>query len=300
MVKNGTQLNFPEGENLVLEDVYQKLKIGLNENILTKEEEKNLNNLLEFEYQHKLATLIPTTATVTQIKEKAFEEVGVSAAGVSAVDTSGAGDSAVGVSAVDDEASEKSNVIMPEFMKLDKETKITNAEKGTLIHLCMQKLDISKNNYSYEEIKNLVDYLYKKNIITQKEAEAININKVYQFTKSFIWKDVVCAKEVQREKPFYIQISAEEVYQDIKEKGVIDEKMLVQGIIDLYYINNKDELILVDFKTDFVKNGNENILINKYKIQLNLYKRALESALNRKVNKTYIYSTYLEKEIEVI
>ena len=30
-----------------------------------------------------------------------------------------------------------------------------------------------------------------------------------------------------------------------------------------------------------------------------LYKNALESALERKVDKAYIYSTYLEKEIEV-
>ena len=49
----------------------------------------------------------------------------------------------------------------------------------------------------------------------------------------------------------------------------------------------------------FVENKNEQILIDKYKTQLDLYKRALESATGRKVNKTYIYSTFLEKEISV-
>ena len=97
---------------------------------------------------------------------------------------------------------------------------------------------------------------------------------------------------IEREKPFYINIPAKDIY----DKNV-DEKILVQGIIDLYYINEKGELILVDFKTDYVPNKEEKILIDKYKVQLNLYKTALESALERKVNRTYIYSTYLDKEI---
>ena len=66
-------------------------------------------------------------------------------------------------------------------------------------------------------------------------------------------------------------------------------------MIDLFYINAQDEIVLVDYKTDFVENADEKILINKYKTQLDLYRRALEYALNRKVTKTYIYSTYLDK-----
>ena len=65
----------------------------------------------------------------------------------------------------------------------------------------------------------------------------------------------------------------------------------------MYYINQKGELILVDFKTDYVPDRQEDILINKYKTQLYLYKKALEISLEKKVDKTYIYSTYLEKEI---
>ena len=153
---------------------------------------------------------------------------------------------------------------------------------------------MSKSIYTLNDIKELVSKLEAKKIITSKEAEAININKVYQFTKSKIWDEMIKAKEVQREKSFYINIPAKEIYnQDI------DEKLLVQGVIDLYYINQNNELILVDFKTDYVEDRNEQILVDKYKIQLELYKRALESALERKVDKVYIYSTYLEKEIEI-
>ena len=156
----------------------------------------------------------------------------------------------------------------------------------------MQKLDLTKKNYTYDDVKKLVAELEAKKIITTKEAEAININKVYQFTKSKIWNEMLEAKKVEREKPFYINIPAQEIY-----KQDLDEKILVQGIIDLYYITKQDELILVDFKTDFVENRNEQVLIDKYKTQLELYKRALESATGKKVDRVYIYSTFLEKEI---
>ena len=156
----------------------------------------------------------------------------------------------------------------------------------------MQKLDLNKKNYTYNDVKELVDELEEKKIITSKEAEAININKIYQFTRSKIWNEMIEAKEVQREKPFYINIPAKEIYKDD-----LEENVLVQGVIDLYYISSDGELVLVDFKTDYVENRDEKILIDKYKVQLDLYKRALSQALNRNVDRVYIYSTYLDSDI---
>ena len=132
-------------------------------------------------------------------------------------------------------------------------------------------------------------------IITEQEAEAINIKKLYNFTKSKIWKDLTDAKFVEREKPFYINIPASKIYND----DSLTENIIVQGIIDLFYISEKGELVLVDYKTDFVEKNDEMPLINKYKVQIELYKEALEEALERKVDKAFIYSTYLDKEIEL-
>ena len=71
--------------------------------------------------------------------------------------------------------------------------------------------------------------------------------------------------------------------------------ILTQGIIDLYFIDENDKLILVDYKTDYVQDEKE--FIEKYKKQLDLYKKALESSLNHKVDETIIYSIYMQKEI---
>ena len=115
-----------------------------------------------------------------------------------------------------------------------------------------------------------------------------------EFTKSKIWKNLKSAKEVYREKPFYINLKAADIYKEETE-----EEVLVQGIIDLYYIDKDEKLILVDYKTDFVKDKTGKELIDKYKEQLELYKMALEQALERKVDKILIYSTSLKKEIEL-
>ena len=226
---------------------------------------KEILKILQNKYQYEASTVIPTKTSVTEIKRIMQNE---------------------------NESEVKLEMPKPKFLQSDEETSITGAEKGTLIHLCLQKLNLHKREYKLDEIKDLIQELVDKKIITLKEAEAINKWKIFNFTKSNIWKEMCEAKLVEREKPFYTNIPAKQIYGTDTE-----ESILVQGIIDLYYINQKDELVLVDYKTDYVENQDE--LITKYKTQLDLYKTALEEALNKKVSKIYIYSTYLDKEIKI-
>ena len=180
----------------------------------------------------------------------------------------------------------------PKFLKHEEDIKLTSAQKGTLVHLCLQKLN-EKIDYELKDIKNLIHELMEKEIITKKEAENINPFTILKFTQSNIWKELKKAKEIYREKPFYMNVSSKDIYSE-KES---DEEVLVQGIIDLYYINEKNELILVDYKTDYVESGKEEELIEKYSNQLEMYAKALEESENKKVAKKIIYSTSLGKEI---
>ena len=77
-----------------------------------------------------------------------------------------------------------------------------------------------------------------------------------------------------------------------------EEPVLVQGIIDAYFLE-EEEIVLVDYKTDKVRPGEEKRLIELYHIQLEDYARALERLLNKKVKETYIYSFTLGKAIEL-
>lgn len=156
----------------------------------------------------------------------------------------------------------------------------------------MQKLEPRKE-YDLEAVKELIGNLLKKEMITPKEAENINPMAILKFTKSSIWQEMKQAKEVYKEKPFYISLTAKEVYDQETE-----DQILVQGIIDLYYINQKDELVLVDYKTDYVEVEEE--FVKRYEKQLTLYKKALEEALQKKVDKVFLYSTFLGKALEVL
>ena len=48
-----------------------------------------------------------------------------------------------------------------------------------------------------------------------------------------------------------------------------------------------------------IEQGCKKILVKKYQNQLRIYRKALEEALDKKVENVYIYSLYLNKEIEV-
>ena len=66
-----------------------------------------------------------------------------------------------------------------------------------------------------------------------------------------------------------------------------------------FHSTDSISLLLYIFKTDYVEKNNEQELIEKYKPQLKIYKKAIEEALNKNVEKVYIYSVYLNKEILV-
>lgn len=231
-----------------------------------------IEKILNWKYEYKLSENIPTKTSVSKIKQEKAKQKGI----------------AQFLTHNEEEKQIEQTLNTPKFTK---EETITNVQKGTLVHLCIKNLNETKQ-YNYEDIEKLIESLKNKKMITKKEAEAININQILEYTKSNLFKELKYAKEVHKEEPFYINIKAKEIYEQ-----EIEEKVLVQGIIDLYYIDKEGKLNLVDYKTDYVQDENE--LILKYKEQLDLYKRALEEALEMKVSKVVIYSTYLKREVEV-
>lgn len=258
-------------EELETENFIEKIE---NAEIENKEQEEKINSLLNWQYKFLDFSKIQTKSSVTAIKQMQEQDFEVK----------------------NDNKQKQYNKQLntPKFLK--DEIKITNAQIGTLIHLCFKKMNINIK-YSKKEIQELVQSLYEAEIITKQELENIDINVLYEFTKSNLWSDLKKSKKIYKEQPFYINIPANELYKNIEKT---EDKILVQGIIDLYYIDERDNLILVDYKTDYIKNGEENKLIEKYKKQLELYKKALEYSLKRKVDKTIIYSVCLNKEITLI
>lgn len=74
------------------------------------------------------------------------------------------------------------------------------------------------------------------------------------------------------------------------------EKVILQGIIDAFIMED-DGIILVDYKTDRVKDGEE--LRNRYQKQIDLYSEALEQILGKKVKRRVLYSFSLGEEVDL-
>lgn len=265
----------------VVEQIDLKEKIG--QILKNKSDEENkkseqaLKELLEWKYDYIVDTTLPTKSSVTKIKQEKIklEEI---------------------LKGIESEEVEYKKSYTPKFMQEDK--KISNAEKGTLVHLCIQRLD-ERKDYELKDIQNMILNLVEKEIITKNEADAIDVNLIYQYTKSQLFEELRQAKEVHKEQPFYINIPAKDV---VSEAENSKKNILVQGIIDLYYIDKNDNLVLIDFKTDYISNepnAKEKIL-EKYKVQLEIYKTALEQALGRKVNKTAICLVKDECYLEIL
>ena len=272
-------------ENDEKENTSQKVIETLNQKIIDKNKINKIKEQIEYEYPNKLAIDIPTKSSVTKIKQMKNKQLGIDFESL---------DNEENVNKENSTADTKNIAFeKPKFLQEEKDNQITNAQKGTLTHLCLQKLK-PKEEYNLEKIQTLIQNLEMNKIITEKEREAINPYKILQFTKSKIWEQLKNAKEYYQERPFYINVPASKIYNED-----IEENVLVQGIIDLYFVNEIGNIVLVDYKTDYVENGKELELVEKYKNQLELYKQALEEALNTNVDKVYIYSVYLEKEIEI-
>ena len=201
------------------------------------------------------------------------------------------GKSSVSVISKENIESNEVEIKKPKFLEGD--IPLTKAEIGTAVHLVMQKLDFNQD-YTIEKIEYLLEELKQKEIITDKQKNAIPKDQILKFTRSKLFKEIREAEKVYKEQPFYISLPVNEIY-DSQSK----EDILIQGIIDLYYILPNGEIVLVDYKTDYVPEYDEEYLKDKYKAQLALYKRAIEQASSKKVSKTFIYSTYLSKEIKL-
>ena len=85
-----------------------------------------------------------------------------------------------------------------------------------------------------------------------------------------------------------ISVNASEIYQG----DLSGEKILVQGIIDVYF-EEEDGLVVLDYKTDQVKSRKE--LAEKYHAQLEYYAHALSQLTGKTVKEKIIYSFTLKR-----
>lgn len=170
----------------------------------------------------------------------------------------------------------------------DAEEIVTGAQWGTLMHEAMQWLPVKK--YTQKSMTDMLDSLQAEGKFSDEERSLLSDRSLYGFFNSDLGHRLIASKRVERELPFSMLFDGNRVYPDV-ENG---ERLFLQGIIDTVFVED-DQWVLVDYKTDRIKSGDE--LIRRYKIQMDLYKEALERLTNMPVKASYIYSFRLHEAV---
>ena len=183
--------------------------------------------------------------------------------------------------------------LIPGFASGESET-FRGAARGTAYHKVMECLDYSQTQ-TKDEIRKQLENLVDRKKMSYEEAECIRVYDIFRFTETSLGKRMKKASlshKLYREQPFVIARKMNTI--ETEWQG--EETVLVQGIIDAYF-EEEDGLVLVDYKTDRVAEGEEAKLVELYHTQLEDYAEALKRMLHENVKEKYIYSFTLGKEI---
>ncbi len=163
------------------------------------------------------------------------------------------------------------------------------AAVGTANHAFMQFADFAN---AESDIQAEAKRLLEKQFITEEQYGMLHLDSLSAFFSSDIYGRLKASRRVYRERRFSTQLDAELF------SGKAGENVLLQGVIDCFFENGDGSFTLLDYKTDRVRAGEEQKLIERHGTQLLLYCMYIEKLTGRPVRDAYIYSFALNKAIK--
>ncbi len=147
-----------------------------------------------------------------------------------------------------------------------------NLNQGIILHKVLENINFFSKNLEADLVK----------IINKISDDQINNKKYFNISlkninllKTIIFEN----NKLYKEKEFMIFNNLKNIF-DLNDENNI----LIQGKIDLLVLGKKN--ILIDYKYTSLKENNK--IIDKYKNQLKIYKKAFEYATNKKIDEIYI------------
>lgn len=163
-------------------------------------------------------------------------------------------------------------------------------DRGTAYHNLLELIrfeDISGDEESIRAtLKAQIEEIIAGGRMSASDIEKVNLGKIITFLMSDTGaKMTEAAKDNKlfKEQPFVIGVPASEVSEEFPS----DETVLVQGVIDVFFIKD-GKVTVLDYKTDRVNSGEE--LIKRYKKQLVYYSQAIHTLTGLSVEEMLIYS----------
>lgn len=272
-------------EDLTREEVMHQVQGQIEEDVLRSWDQEQvfdtsireeLKNRFEYKYPFEYLKELPVKVSVSELKKRSYP---------------------------DDYEKEETAYFEPDMVpliprfRMKAEEEYTGAARGTAYHRFMECVMYHKTD-SKEQLQEQLQLLVQQGKMTAEEVECVKVKDVLRFLNSPLGKRMKMAAQegrLYREQPFVISRPAEVLDKAWTGKT---ESVLIQGIIDAYF-EEGEELVLVDYKTDHIRPGEETRLVDLYKVQLEDYADALERMTGRKVKEKIIYSFTIHQEILV-
>ena len=171
------------------------------------------------------------------------------------------------------------------------------AVRGTVYHLVMQFIPFTLKGE--DEVRAFLDSLEKRGIIDEAEKALVKPSDIAAFLDTELAARMAASDaggHLRREQPFVLGRKACDI-DPVRFAG--DEDIIpVQGIIDCMFSEN-GRYVILDYKTDRVGPGEEEVLIKRYREQLKNYAEAVSRIIGEPVEERVLYSFSLGKTIEV-
>lgn len=166
------------------------------------------------------------------------------------------------------------------------------AKRGTAMHRALECYDFTKEA---DSLKEQLGKMEEQGKVDGEMLGLLHVPALQEFLQTSLGRRMQGAArrgKLYKEKPFVMGKPARECL----EESDSEEMLLIQGIIDVFF-EEEDGIVLLDYKTDSVRNGKE--LAERYRTQMELYQEAVERALGKAVKEKVLYSFCLGEEILV-
>lgn len=226
---------------------------------------ESVYKILDYEYPYSVSKDIPSRTTATEMK------------------------------AMNDTHKRHTAIVSkPMFMTEQKSA----AKRGTAYHNAAAFIDFEKLRDGINEtvIDDEIKRLCGRGYINEKHIDKTAADKLLKLFISDIGKRMISAGEIYREKNFQVLMDSSCYKMSIpRDKS---EKMILQGVIDCFFVED-GEVVLIDYKTDKIRNGNTEEVKENYKIQIDLYAKAIQEITGLRVKERYLYLFDIDKAIKI-
>lgn len=287
-LKNGDSYTFTslekDGVSLNTDKKYDRESNDISLKSITNEQISEIKDRLDYVYPYSHLNKLPAKLSVSKLSPTVLDDMDDDAATLESFD-------------------EAKILEIEEFF--ESKSRTTSADRGTATHLFLQFCDFenAEKNGVKAELGRLVDNRF----ITHQVAELINVDQLETFFESDFYSSLKNAKKTYREQRFNILLPASQFTENEEFLSEIEnEDILIQGVIDLFFEDENGNVILCDYKTDYLTPNelkNETLVIQKmterHGKQLAYYSMAIERLLGKKPDKVLIYSLPFGEAVEI-